>query len=138
MTEDFKNKVLQKVIKPFARQSLRTILLAYKDMNVRKDISSFENFSEDSLENDLIFIAIAGIKDPLRDEIPEAIKKCKTSGITVRMVTGDNKDTAVAIAKDAGILPKDYEENPESFDVMEGKDFRKYVKLLLLNLYYFL
>lgn len=60
--------------------------------------------SENILESELTLIAIAGIKDPLRKEIPEAIKKCKAAGITVRMVTGDNINTAVAIAKDAGIL----------------------------------
>lgn len=52
----------------------------------------------------MTLICIAGIKDPLRKEIPEAIKKCRSAGITVRMVTGDNVNTAVAIAKDAGIL----------------------------------
>lgn len=60
--------------------------------------------SENILESELTLIAIAGIKDPLRKEIPEAIKKCKAAGISVRMVTGDNINTAVAIAKDAGIL----------------------------------
>lgn len=43
-----------------------------------------------SLESNLTLISIAGIKDPLRKEIPDAIKKCKAAGITVRMVTGDN------------------------------------------------
>ena len=50
-------------------------------------------------------VALAGIKDPLREGIPEAVRTCRNAGVTVRMVTGDNMDTAVAIAKDAGILP---------------------------------
>ena len=53
-------------------------------------------------------VALVGIKDPLRKEIPEAVEICKKAGIVVRMVTGDNPETAVAIAKDAGILPLNY------------------------------
>lgn len=80
-------------------------------------------------------VCIAGIKDPLRKEIPAAIAKCKTAGITVRMVTGDNINTAVAIAKDAKILDdtvKTSQMNPPGapggFEVMEGKKFRELVK----------
>lgn len=51
---------------------------------------------------------MVGIKDPLRDGIKEAVAKCNTAGVTVRMVTGDNLDTAVAISKEAGILPANY------------------------------
>lgn len=51
-------------------------------------------------------LAIVGIKDPLRDEIPLAVELCHTAGITVRMVTGDNIQTAIAIAKEAGILSR--------------------------------
>lgn len=53
-------------------------------------------------------MGIAGIKDPLRPSIKNAIEKCKTAGITVRMVTGDNIVTAMAIAKECGILPENY------------------------------
>lgn len=67
---------------------------------------------------------MAGIKDPLKDGIHEAVMKCHNAGITVRMVTGDNLDTAVAISKEAGILPHTYTHNPDSFAVLEGKTFR--------------
>jgi len=63
--------------------------------------------NENYLETNLTLIAIAGIKDPLRPEIPRAIKSCKQAFIKVRMVTGDNVNTAVAIAKDCGILGPD-------------------------------
>lgn len=52
----------------------------------------------------LIFFGLIGIKDILRREVPAAIQQCKKSGITVRMVTGDNKMTARAIAKECGII----------------------------------
>ena len=54
-------------------------------------------------------IALTGIKDPLRDGIYDAVKKCHEAGVIVRMVTGDNKQTAVAIAKEAGILSTEWE-----------------------------
>jgi len=50
---------------------------------------------------------MVGIKDPLRSSVRESIEKCKIAGITVRMVTGDNAQTAFAIAKECGILDKD-------------------------------
>lgn len=81
----------------------------------------------------MVILALAGIQDPLRDGIPEAVKKCDEAGVTVRMVTGDNLDTAVAISKKAGILPKNYEYNPDSLAVLEGKTFRKLVKGLQYN-----
>lgn len=62
----------------------------------------------DHLEYKLTAIALVGIKDPLRPEIPEAVRMCKRAGIIVRMVTGDNMNTAIAIAKEAEILPSNY------------------------------
>jgi Ca2+ transporting ATPase len=49
-------------------------------------------------------ICIAGIKDIIRREVPDAVKMCNTAGVRVRMVTGDNLVTAIAIAKECGIL----------------------------------
>jgi Ca2+ transporting ATPase len=70
---------------------------------------------------------LVGIQDPLREGIPEAVQKCYNAGITVRMVTGDNVDTAIAISKKAGILPGNYSHSDDSLAVMEGKTFRKLV-----------
>jgi P-type E1-E2 ATPase len=60
------------------------------------------------IENGLIILAVVGIKDPLRDGIKDAVQRCHEGGVTVRMVTGDNKITAIAIAKEAGILSEDW------------------------------
>ncbi len=67
-------------------------------------------------------MALVGIEDPLRAEVPEAIADCKRAGIVVRMVTGDNVQTARAIAKKCGILVEGTDET-----VMDGKDFRERV-----------
>ena len=58
-------------------------------------------------------IGVAGIKDPLKEGIPEAVRKCKDAGIIVRMVTGDNTETATAIAKDAASSAATIFRNPE-------------------------
>lgn len=78
-------------------------------------------------------LAIIGIKDPLRDEIPLAVELCHKAGVTVRMVTGDNIQTAIAIAKEAGILDQQWSPNSGSNDytVMEGKAFREFVEGLV-------
>jgi P-type Ca2+ transporter type 2B len=55
-----------------------------------------------------VVLGLAGIKDPLKESIPDSVNQCKRAGITVRMVTGDNTETAIAIAKDANIIPGHY------------------------------
>ena len=60
------------------------------------------------MEQNLIVLAVAGIKDPLKETVPDAVLNCKKAGITVRMVTGDNIETATAIAKDAHIIPSNF------------------------------
>merc|ERR1711871_667282 len=74
---------------------------------------------------------MVGIEDPLRDAVPEAIRKCNVAGVDVRMVTGDNIDTAVAISKQAGILRpgKDLDENGNVINnsAMTGPEFRSRV-----------
>jgi len=71
-----------------------------------------------------------GIKDIIREEVPGAVARCNVAGIRVRMVTGDNPVTAVAIAKECGILAEGEEiENPKV--CMVGKDFNKFVGSLV-------
>jgi magnesium-transporting ATPase (P-type) len=80
---------------------LRLVLFAYKDF---KSISSIDWKQEDDIIQGLTCLGIFGIEDPIRNEVPDAIQKCIRAGITVRMLTEDNIDTARAIAKKAGIL----------------------------------
>ena len=61
------------------------------------------------------------MKDPLREGIQEAVSQCNEGGVTVRMVTGDNKTTAISIAKEANILDHDWESSEKDYTVMEGK-----------------
>ena len=112
---------LEETISKFASQSLRTLLICYQELP-----SNVVNTPDpEKLEKDLIIIGLAGIKDPLKESVPEAVLNCKKAGIVVRMVTGDNTETAIAIAKEAHIISDDYtrpeKDEPGYYIVMEGK-----------------
>ncbi|KAL3632505.1 putative calcium-transporting ATPase 11, plasma membrane-type [Castilleja foliolosa] len=95
-------------INGFANEALRTLCLAYKDIDDGKNIP----------DSGYTLIAVVGIKDPVRPGVKEAVETCLAAGITVRMITGDNINTAKAIAKECGILRDD--------DLsIEGPDFRQ-------------
>ncbi len=64
---------------------------------------------------------MVGIKDPIRQAVPDAVKRCFEAGVRVRMITGDNSETAVAIAKEAGILQLDWKPTEGDYTVMTGK-----------------
>jgi len=75
-------------------------------------------------------IALCGIKDIIREEVPGAVALCNIAGVRVRMVTGDNKTTAVAIAKECGII-NDGEEEENKYICMEGPEFNEFVGSLI-------
>ncbi|XP_051975929.1 plasma membrane calcium-transporting ATPase 1b isoform X2 [Xyrauchen texanus] len=113
--------VVKKVIEPMASEGLRTICLAYRDFPLSDGEPDWDD--ETDILTGLTCICIVGIEDPVRSEVPEAIKKCQRAGITVRMVTGDNINTARAIATKCGILhPGD------DFLCIEGKEFNRRIR----------
>ena len=111
MEEADKNKIENEVVRNFAAKCYRTILVAYKDFtaqeweDLRVKNSDFKSTDDRaSVEVDLTMIGVFGLQDPLRPGIPDAVERCRLSGINVRMVTGDHIDTALAIARQAGIV----------------------------------
>ena len=78
--------------------------LAEKAMRVLSFGYSEKDLVEDSINDDLVIIGFVGIRDDVRQEAKEAIEEVLNAGIQVVMITGDRKETAVAIAKDAGLL----------------------------------
>jgi len=121
---------LNNVIQTYAKSALRTIAFACKDLQENEGGPSHEDKAEGSKVYDieksgLTLICIAGIKDIIREEVPGAVIQCNEAGVRIRMVTGDNKITAIAIAKEAGII-RDGEENEECC-CMEGPEFFNYV-----------
>ena len=131
LTSSVKKQILSTVVKPFAAKCYRTILIAHENYtetqwdNVQKQNNNFETEDDrETIESGLILVGIFGLQDPLRPGIRDAVAQCNKSGITVRMVTGDNIDTAIAISKEAGILTAD--SDPErGFSCMTGQEFRK-------------
>ncbi len=101
-------------IKNFADQALRTICVAYKSVS-NSEVKTWKQKDEHGnflIENEgFCLIGLFGIKDTLRDKVPSAVDDCKSAGIKVIMVTGDNRDTAIAIAKECHILTND--DDPE-------------------------
>ncbi|MBO5410455.1 MAG: cation-translocating P-type ATPase [Clostridia bacterium] len=85
--------------KRMADQALRVLAVS-----MRKYDSAPADFAPEALENDLIFIGLTGMIDPARPEVKAAIEECRSAGITPIMITGDHKDTAVAIAMQLGII----------------------------------
>ena len=129
-TDVKKSKVLEEV-KSFNLQALRTIALAYRDLKKDEFGRTHEEKTDEGKylveESNLVFLGLVGIRDTLRDNVKEAVEICKKAGITVRMVTGDNKMTAFAIAKECGILPShlNYQEGSSENGnyLMEGPEF---------------
>ncbi|KUI62530.1 Calcium-transporting ATPase 2 [Cytospora mali] len=108
------------MIDTYARQSLRTIGLVYRDFeHWPPPTAEVEDGSVEfrSVLKDLVFLGVVGIQDPVRPGVPESVKKAQHAGVVVRMVTGDNAVTARAIAIECGILS-------EGGVVMEGPEFR--------------
>ncbi|XP_075641938.1 calcium-transporting ATPase 1-like isoform X1 [Castanea sativa] len=89
---------LMDTIEQFASEALRTLCLAY--MEIENEFSSESPLPVEGYT----CIGIVGIKDPVRPSVRESVAICRSAGITVRMVTGDNINTAKAIARECGIL----------------------------------
>jgi Ca2+ transporting ATPase len=106
-----------------ANKSLRTLCIGYKKLSAHDDLETKDSKGIFDVEQKgFIVLAIIGVQDIPRPEVPHAIAQCHTAGIKVRMVTGDNLITAKAIAKEVGIL-----KGKEDELVMEGADFIRIV-----------
>ena len=103
MTPEFRSEVA-KVNKSYADKALRVLCAAYR----RYDEKPQSEEPED-LEHDLVYIGIYGMIDPCREEVFDAIDRCRGAGIRPVMITGDHKDTAVAIGRQLGILKREDE-----------------------------
>ncbi|KAG6436876.1 hypothetical protein SASPL_101780 [Salvia splendens] len=130
MDKEFKEVIL-KSLHQMSSSALRVLGFAYKD-----DLPEFATYNGDedhpahqlllnpanysSIESRLVFVGLAGLRDPPRKEVPEAIDDCRTSGIRVMVITGDNKETAEAICRDIGVFGR--HENITSRS-LTGKEF---------------
>ncbi|KAH0896549.1 hypothetical protein HID58_046117 [Brassica napus] len=121
MTED-KAQYFKNGIEEMAGRTLRCVALAFRHYEAEK-VPTGEELSKWVLpEDDLILLAIVGIKDPCRPGVKDSVQLCQNAGVKVRMVTGDNVQTARAIALECGILTSDADASEPT--LIEGKSFR--------------
>lgn len=106
-------ETIQKSADNFSKQALRTLALAYRE------VQSKESYVAEEVEKDLVFLGLVGMIDPPRPEVKEAVKKCKGAGIKIIIITGDNKLTAEAIARDVNVVEID---NPT---IVEGNELNQ-------------
>ena len=93
----------------FAKSALRVLGIAYKTLN--------EGYKEEEIEQDYTYLGLAGIIDPARDEVKDAIEEARMAGIRTIMITGDHKITAIAIAHEIGLT--------ESNEAITGADLEE-------------
>ena len=101
MTDEIKTKAAEENTR-MGNKALRVFAVAYKMYDAEPAV-----YDSASLENDMIFIGLTGMIDPVRPEVKDAIAECRTAGIKPIMITGDHINTAKAIARELGILSDD-------------------------------
>ncbi|XP_021815956.1 calcium-transporting ATPase 8, plasma membrane-type-like [Prunus avium] len=118
-----KSMMFRESIEDMAARSLRCVAIAYRSYELESVPTDEQQLALWELpDDDLVLLAIVGIKDPCRPGVREAVQLCQRAGVKVCMVTGDNVQTAKAIALECGILTSDSDATEPT--VIEGKVFR--------------
>lgn len=94
---DLRSEVVEEKINEYATRAMRVLAFGYSE----------KKFTENKINDDVVIIGLVAIRDDVRPEAKEAIKEVQKAGIQVVMITGDRLETAVSIAKDAGLIQKD-------------------------------
>ncbi|KAJ4858062.1 e1-E2 ATPase domain-containing protein [Trichoderma breve] len=127
---EYQKDTIRHIIYGFTTQSLRTLALSYVDFQEwpphwlqADDSSTGSNDIElPDLLQDMTWVGVVGIRDPVRQGVPAAVEACRRASVSVKMVTGDNIETARAVGRECGILKTS---SGEEGLVMEGQDFRR-------------
>ena len=123
MTEEYKNAILT-ANKTMADKALRVLACAQRTWE-----SAPASYEPEALEESLCFVGLCGMIDPVRPEVKDAIVQCRTAGIRPIMITGDHVDTAVAIAKELGIITEGtYAITGSKLNDMSDEEFEKEFK----------
>lgn len=122
LTEDDRNNILA-ISHEMARDALRVLGVAYKQLPDTNDINEAIG-----MEEDMVFVGLVGMIDPPREEVKDAVKLCDQAGIKSVMITGDHKLTAVAIAKELGILKEGMAVTGDEIDNMSDEEFESLVE----------
>ncbi|MFX1417794.1 MAG: cation-translocating P-type ATPase [Promethearchaeota archaeon] len=116
---EVRDEILQKN-EEFARNALRVLGIAYKPLK--------EGYTEDEIETDYTYLGLAGIIDPARDEVKDAIEEARMAGIRTIMITGDHKITAIAIAHEIGLTESSEAITGADLEEMSDDELRERVK----------
>ena len=123
MTEEKRASTLNPKTSAWQAEALRVLAASYTELP-----SAPPKLEPQEMERDLIFIGLVGMMDPVREEVPAAIQRCREAGIRPIMITGDHRDTAAAIAKQLGIIANDDEAiTGTELDAISDEDFRELV-----------
>lgn len=123
LTRSKREKILE-MNEKLANEGLRVLAMAYKKLPRKA-----KEFDEKNVEENLVFVGSQGMIDPAREEAIEANRKCQKAGIKTVMITGDHKLTAIAIAKEIGILKEgDLILTGKELDKMKDEEFEKIVE----------
>jgi sodium/potassium-transporting ATPase subunit alpha len=98
------------VMHEMASTGLRVIAVAHRPVEP-SEIANISETQQDELEKNLVLTGFLGIEDPIRKEVPAAVKKCFSAGIDVILITGDHPDTALAVARKSGVVEKEKAEH---------------------------
>ena len=148
MVEQMNQTIISQIkgkMEEFNKGKLRTLYLAYKDITEEQ----YNNNEKINLEGklidqyDMIFLAIFGIRDSLRDGVKDAVRKCKIASVKITMVTGDDIITSTALAKECGILDAEIgsnegeiEKTPEKMKNNNRKKKEEYINKLISDMPY--
>ena len=127
LTDEIKEEIL-KTNERLASEALRLLGMAYKELP-----KHLVKFNDEELEEDLVFVGLQGMIDPARIEAIEANKKCQEAGIKTVMITGDHKLTAIAVAKEIGMMKKDsIALTGDELEKLSDKKFEKIVEKVVV------
>ncbi len=118
------------VMHEMASTGLRVIAVAHRPVDP-SEIANISEIQQDELEKNLVLTGFLGIEDPIRKEVPAAVKKCFSAGINVILITGDHPDTALAVARKSGVVEKEKAEHTVlTGDVLETLTQQQLIKKL--------
>ncbi len=120
--KEIQKDVLNKKIDEIASKAMRVLAFGYSE----------QDLAENSINDDIVIIGLVGIRDDVRPQAKSAIEEVQNAGIQVVMITGDRLETAVAIARDAGLLQKDTDQALSSAQLNEMTDDQ--VKAMIPNI----
>jgi len=114
-------KTIMSTAQGMAEDALRVLGLAYKQL---EDMT----VTDEDTEKDMVFVGLVGMMDPPREEVKQAVKTCDQAGIKSVMITGDHKLTAVAVARELGILKKGLASTGADIDKLGDEEFEALVE----------